>query len=103
MTLQIVRQYAQRSRGAGDLLQGVAQVLLGGSVLADEGRVSVLQYPVDDANRAPQIIDGRLQARCILAVDAVHGLARILQRLVERSERFSQLFTNCVKRSLVGL
>jgi hypothetical protein len=53
MTLQIVSENAQRSRGASDLLQRVSQVLLGGSILAHEGRISVFEHPVDAPNGAP--------------------------------------------------
>ena len=103
MTLQIVCQDAQRSRGAGDLLQGVAQFLLGGRVLTDEGRISVFEHAVDNAERAPQIIQGCLQAGRNLAVDAVHRLARILQCLVEGDQRFSQIVANRFEWQFVKL
>ena len=58
MAFEIVGQHAQRARGAGDLLQGVAQLLLGRGVLADEGRVRVLEHPVGGGDRAAQFLEG---------------------------------------------
>ena len=41
VTFQIICQDAERASGSGDLLQRVAQLLLGGSILTNEGRIGV--------------------------------------------------------------
>src|SRR6478672_2524590 len=86
MTFEIIRQNAQRACRAGELLQGIAQVLLGGSVLADKRRVRALEQAVGRGNRAAQFPDDHLQLRCHIRIDAIYRLTRVLERLIERDE-----------------
>src|SRR6185503_1944979 len=103
MPLQKVAQHAQRSGGAGDLLQGVAQILLGGSVPADEGRIRALEYAVGRDDRAANVLHGGLQTRRDFRVQAVHGLVRALERLIQRNEHLGDVSADRFVRQLIEL
>src|SRR5215510_15404617 len=67
--LQVVRQHAKGSSGASDLLQGVAQILLGRGVLAHEGRVGVLEDAVGAGDSGAQVGERRAELGHELAVE----------------------------------
>src|SRR6266498_3292653 len=83
MTFQIVGQYAQRACRACNLLQGVAQLLLGGSVLADERRVRALEHLVCGRNCAAQSVLLSLPSLCGVGVDALGRRARVRERFAK--------------------
>ena len=71
MAIEIVGQHAHRPGGGGDLLQGVAQLLLGRRVLAEQGRVRVLEQQVGGPDRLAKGGDNPNLVRVSLSADEV--------------------------------
>src|SRR6266496_6560899 len=103
MAFQIIGQYAQRACRTCDFLERATQILLGGSVLADKGRVGVIEYPVGGGNCAAQPLEGRLQPRRDVCVDAIHRLARVFERLAKGRQRLCQISADRFVWQLVEL
>src|SRR5215467_5016746 len=103
VALKVVGQHAQRSRGPRDLLEGIAQLLLGRGVLAHEGRVGVLEHGVGADESGAQIRERRAELGHELAVEPAQELVRARERLVEGDERFADVGTDGLKWKLVQL
>ncbi len=76
---------------------------MGGSVLADQGRVRVVEGPVDGGNCAAQSLECGHQPRRDVRVDAIHRLARVFERLAKGREHFREVGADRFERELVEL
>src|SRR5206468_9942617 len=103
LALELVRESAQRSCRAGELLQRIAQILLRRCIGAKQRCVGAVHRPLYRAERTMQIVERGLELRYQLRVGVAHELRRGGERLVQALEVFLDAVADRVERHLVDL